>query len=191
MAVSQRLINMADHAFQTFVESRFQHNFNQMGQTLLQDGGGPSQVQQPQLNQPQGLAAPQYGGGSFGTQQPQYNQLQSFAAPQYGGGPSQVQQPHFNQPQGFATPQYGGAPFWTQQPQYNQPQGFVAPQSTAPAAAAPQQWLAGFEARRPSAFQFTPAERAPSAFLARQAPSQDEGPFVSHKLLQDALKFLY
>ncbi|KAI6788624.1 hypothetical protein KC363_g7599 [Hortaea werneckii] len=111
----------------TFMESRFEHNLNQMIQNL----------------------------------------------PQYSGGPSQVQQPQFNQPQLFAAPQCVGVPFGTQQPQYNQPQGFVAPQSTAPAAAAPQQWFAGLEARRPFAPQFMPPERGPSAFEARGTPSQD------------------
>lgn len=190
MVVSQRLINKADRAFLTFMESRFEHNLNQMVHNLPQYSGGPSQVQQPQFNQLQGFAAPQYGGAPFGAQQSQVNQPQGFAAPQCGGGPSQVQQPQFNQLQGFTAPQYGGGPFGTQQSQYNQPQGFVAPQSTVPAAAAPQQWHAGFEARRPSAFQFTPEERAPSAFEKLALP-QDGGTPVSHELLQDAIEFLY
>ncbi|KAI7212588.1 hypothetical protein KC333_g7048 [Hortaea werneckii] len=112
----------------TFVESRFQHNFNQMGQTPLQADSGPSQVQQPQFNQLQSPAAPQSGGGLFGTQQPQ-----------------------FNQPQGFAAAQYDGGPFQVQQPQYNQPQSFTAPRLMAPPIPAPQQSFPPAEGRSPSA----------------------------------------
>ncbi|GAB1739433.1 hypothetical protein NU219Hw_g4392t1 [Hortaea werneckii] len=111
---------MADRAFQTFVESRFQHNFNQMGQFPLQDGGGPSQVQQPQYYQLQGFVAPQYGGGPSQVQQPQLNQPQNSVAAQLTALPAATP-PQFA-PQGHAASNFDGnaAPIRTQSPPVKQ-----------------------------------------------------------------------
>ncbi|KAI7378834.1 hypothetical protein KC336_g19289, partial [Hortaea werneckii] len=186
MSTDQIFRNMANQLRQAYcndayndavqrVQFRVQQDFNRKRQIPPHYGGGPSQFQHPQFNQLQAFAAPQHGGGSFTTQQPQFNQPQGFAAPQYGGWNSQVQHPQFDYLQGFATPQYGAAPSGTQQPQYNQPQGFVAAQSTAPAAAEPEPWHAGFGQREPFAPQSMPAERTRSTFEAKEAPSLDEG----------------